>query len=383
MLVVCEPDCRGFVHAEVNAGLIAVLRAAFPGEPLAFFAEREHLRQAAEVLEEQGVPAVELRPLRRLPFTDPLLRWPGDRWLARRILGFAARRAARAVVFCSVTGPGLLALQAALRRRPEVACLAALHGILAGILEPPRRLKKRLFWLRRALERGGNPGLRYLVFGAPIQRELARELPALAGRLVCMDLPHFACPLPETGGPPGDPVRFGSLGVAHRDKGSELFFRLAREVTAAATARRAEFVLVGHLVDRPLRGLAPGPVRISSPHAPLSRAEFAAQAQALDYCLFLYPPEAYRLRASAALLDAFALAKPVIALRTPLTEHYFARLGDIGFLCEDYEGMRRAVLAILDGGCGERYLRQRETLREARGCFTPASLAPRLREALA
>ncbi len=142
-------------------------------------------------------------------------------------------------------------------------------------------------------------------------------------------------------------------------------------------------MLAGPVVDKGLRGVDPGPVRVPSPDAPLEGGAYAKEVRAVDYSLFLYDRQGYRLRPSAGLFDAFAFAKPVIALKTPFIEHYFRELGDIGFLCEDYDALKDRVLAILQSGPGEQYLRQREALLRGRERFSPERLGERLRGALA
>jgi len=43
MIIICEPQCIGFEHAEFNAALLSVIKHAFPDEEIMFVAEKEHI----------------------------------------------------------------------------------------------------------------------------------------------------------------------------------------------------------------------------------------------------------------------------------------------------------------------------------------------------
>jgi hypothetical protein len=66
------------------------------------------------------------------------------------------------------------------------------------------------------------------------------------------------------------------------------------------------------------------------------------------FALFFYRPNAYELQTNGAILDAFSFLKLVITLKSPLSEYCFKKMGDIGYLCENYNAMRETVLDILE-----------------------------------
>ena len=91
-----------------------------------------------------------------------------------------------------------------------------------------------------------------------------------------------------------------------------------------------------------------GSVNIPSPDVPLDQEAYEKYCRCIDYALFFNRPSAYELRASGAILDAFSFLKPIIALKSPLSEYYFKKMGDIGYLCENYNAVRDTVLDILE-----------------------------------
>ena len=45
MIVICEPVCWGGEHVPFNAGMLEMIRTAFPREELLFFGEQSHIEQ--------------------------------------------------------------------------------------------------------------------------------------------------------------------------------------------------------------------------------------------------------------------------------------------------------------------------------------------------
>jgi len=50
MIIVCEPQCIGFEHAEVNAALLETIMIAFPDEKVLFVGDREHIKLISKIL---------------------------------------------------------------------------------------------------------------------------------------------------------------------------------------------------------------------------------------------------------------------------------------------------------------------------------------------
>jgi hypothetical protein len=79
------------------------------------------------------------------------------------------------------------------------------------------------------------------------------------------------------------------------------------------------------------------------------------------------------------MLDAFSHLKPIIALKTPLSEYYFNKMGDIGYLCQSYDDVKNAVLDVLETKPIGRYGCQQDNILARRDQFSPAGIAPELR----
>ena len=383
-VIVCEPQCCGFEHSLFNAALLCTVKQAHPSAEIAFFGEEEHLqyvrRQPAPAL--QNGHRVAFMPI-QLPKRESQgwRRLPGEFAWCNRILTEALRSGAKTLILCSVTDTGLLALKTLMYlKRFRLPTLAIPHGCLAGIGgRQARRPWNWIIGLRRVLALPHPPNLQLVALGDSILREVLRLQPTRGSQWRALDLVYL---WPSNGAtehgetqPLDRPVRFGYLGVS--TKGFDTFCRLADEIAPSPAAAR--FVMAGFYKgpanEKPNSRFVP-----VIPERPLPRAEFEALARQITYVVWTADPKHYRLVASATFLDALAFLKPGIYLRNAYVEHYFQRMGDIGYLCDSYEEMVQTVRRVMSAFPRERYLRQVANIRKGRAIFEPAALAAQLQE---
>ncbi len=176
--------------------------------------------------------------------------------------------------------------------------------------------------------------------------------------------------------PSPPPLRFGFLGTTAAVKRFDWFCRLAFEVRQEAAD--AEFVLAGFATQGGENAAHCDVVR-GVGTVPLEPQEFAERASSLTYTVWTGDPEYYRLVASASFLDSLYFAKPGIYLRNPYIEHYFERMGDIGYLADSYEELRDLILHLCREFPEERYRRQCANILREREALSPASLGAKFR----
>ncbi len=386
MLILVEYQCIGFEHVEFNAALIATVRYAYPGEKILFQAEPEHLRYVRRRLEHEGVEDIKYGTI-DIPSRHAAnhRRFFADLCLTKSILETASQNGATQVIFCSVTSPGLIALKFLLRIYRRLCCVAILHSTLELIKNRPSNPLARIFWMKTALSCVNLTRLRYLVLGPPIQNELRSALPRITQLVLVMDHPYFfQTSKPEDNRLGCESVRIGSFGVGHSSKGTDLLFKLAKDIEYCRTKNPVEFVIVGPITDPSLKPWlsGAGAVHLPAIDKPLTRDDFDRLANGVRYSIYLYPSDSYTLRASGAFFDALSFCKPIIALRTPYFEHYFNLLGNIGYLCDTYEELKELVIDLANKDYDETYIIQKETILRTRKRFDPMSLSEHLKSVL-
>jgi glycosyltransferase involved in cell wall biosynthesis len=384
MILACEPVCIGFEHAAVNAAMLAVFADAFPDDDVVFYADESHIAfVAAEPL---------LRSRNRIRFAElpvPPRKAEGAERFAcelktvQDMFEIAERSGAAAVLYTCISDETLRAIKMQTGKFPGVTCVVVLHGILASLLH--RRFffpQKNRHTFRTWFLLGNSRQLTYIVLGEAIRRELLARFPDVEPYIASIDLPYDYADEAEHEPFRDGMVRFGSLGVLRKAKGSHLFLQLAREVTSMSTGYRPRFVCVGPVVDKKLRKHLGEAVSVPSPDTPLSKEEFASHAGQLDYAVFLHGAKAYTLTASGVMFDAFSHLKPVIALKNPFFTGYFEKMGNIGYLCDSFADMKRLVLRLLDHPPVAEYAEQRQALLRGRELLRIPVLAAALRKQL-
>jgi hypothetical protein len=385
MIVICEPMFWGFEHAPVNAALIGTVANAFQKDELLFLAEAEHIRHVKSILDANSI-AVRYREMATPPRTPLRLNYKRsvpDFRLYRNVFHLASENRAKTIIFCSAMSPGIISIKALLRRYRDVVCLVVLHDILKDVIRVPSLRPDRLFfWLRLWLSFGNTQRLRYVVLGPCIEERLKCYVPRVSSYVSSIDHPYFfrddVSPEPFA----DNAIHFGSCGVGSFEKGTDIFFGLAEEAQSVKTTYKSAFTLVGYIPQQQLKDVPHGSVNIPFPDVPLDRETYEKYCRNIDYALFLYKPDAYELRASGAILDAFSFLKPIIAMKTPLSEYYFKKMGDIGYLCENRTAIKNTILDILETRPLDRYRQQKENILAQRGQFSPAGLSRKFRSLL-
>lgn len=103
----------------------------------------------------------------------------------------------------------------------------------------------------------------------------------------------------------------------------------------------------------------------------LPREKFSQLICGLDYVLFLYNTESYKLIASGAIFDAISFGKPIIALRNDYFVAVFERCGEIGYLCSSLDEIFQLVVKLIDNPDMVTYDYFLMNMKKARVMFAP------------
>lgn len=236
-----------------------------------------------------------------------------------------------------------------LKRRVVVCC----HGEMEYLSLPTAGMplyKRVLSKLVRSYFNTANtnpaPGLRFLVLSDVALENLKPYLSEeLANRFSAIDHPILPAELKpaDAHAREGDILNVGTVGILNRHKGSDDYLKLINLVKKNESEREVDFSIIGHIQCEPEPFERAG-VRVpSKPEEPLPETKFLAEVSELDFILFFYSSDTYRLTASGALLDAVRLRKPIIALRNDYFEYFFKKFGSIGYLVDSIEEMAELI----------------------------------------
>ncbi|MBZ5618126.1 MAG: hypothetical protein LAQ69_05225 [Acidobacteriia bacterium] len=381
-IVVVEPQCLAFEHAQFNAALLATIANAFPQAGISFWADARHHAEVALLLREAGVGI----PMPDSPAIEA--HWPRNQWRClirehrfnQRVMANAQGESADLVVFSSISNTALLSLKLVLGRMDSPPrTLAFVHSILAGLSRRGKRFWNWPLGIRTAVSVPTPPALTLIGLSGTILRSLA-ELHYDDGGWAHLDHPYiFSSPsLPrEPACAGGRTIAVGLLGALRRSQ--EQYAELIGDFSGSASGFR--FALVGHLATPypALARLLPD-ARV---YQPVSYAAFASLMRGVDYVLMLPDRDHHRWAVSCALLDAYNHFKPGFFLNTPLVREYRERFGDFGYFADSLQELRTIMARVGRHFSPEEYRSQQDAICRARNHFEPACLAPRLRSIVA
>jgi len=385
MILVVEPQCYGYEHSDVNAALLAVVRGAFPTEMILFYAELSHLNLVKENTLLHKISSIEYHSI-GIPnkkFSDAR-RLCAEWAFAKHVFHIAKGLKARRIIFASITSAGLWSIKLLIRKYRNLDVIVIPHSILESITDRPS-IKKPwvfLFWFRYALIIWNMPRLRYLLFGESKGNELCEILPKLQSHVQSINLPYFFKDYKKTLKSTSTLMRFGSFGEWHNKKGTDVFFKLASEVHQKTDKNKSEFILIGHIGDPAMRKKINTELIIPSIDRPLIREKFEEYANKIDYAIFCFKPKSFRLTVSGSFYDALSYIKPIIAIKTPFFEYYFNEMGDIGYLCDDYNEILILIIDLIHNKPIKRYTEQCNNIIKGRELLGVANSSVRMRDIL-
>jgi hypothetical protein len=385
LILVCEPLCHGEEHAAVNLALLSCFSRSAGTGTCVFLAERSH-SDCVNALSDGWLHEVAFRALEPLPRHVSEFRRvvPALRVVAALLRNLRPEEAT-SLVLLNVTPALMMAVRVLLgTRKGRLGVHSVLHSNAAQLGGwRSRNPLRRALDMTTAIRAYAHPRLRILVLERPIKALLDCLLPGVAS---CVDVLPLPVPLDTEPyasalGQPPPPVRIGFLGSATTGKGFPLFLELAQELSAQHPGL-AEFHLIGGLLagSRPLdsSGIS-GLVSESS----LPRDSYLKRAAEMHYVCLPYDPGHYALSPSGTLLDAIGLERPIIALRTPVTDTLFAEHGAFGHLCGDGAAMKSTVTRVATHFDAREYDLQKAAIRRARRARSPNELSERYRMLIA
>ena len=338
MILVIEPVFPNAHHAPSNAGVLMAIGLAAENEPIAFAAHPAHRDAVFSILGDAALVRFDQHDIDVMPAGGISLR---RFCLQAGTLFDLTRRLRPRLIVCLGTQPETLFSCRLLKmRHPGVGVIAVLHGNLhqatAWRSRDPRR---RWFDDRAALSAAiGSPTIQFVVLAQAVAdaaismgllpRDRCHVWPLAIPPSEVLDRPHRLDP---------NQIRIAFVGSAKRAKGFNEFVALTRQL--AAQSNRYEFSLIGELHETYATGQL---AHIKVPGGFLERGDFIERLYAVDYICLPLRDDTYTLTVSAALLDAIAARKPLIALPTPAIRHLFNQ-GPAGFLCDDLAAMADAM----------------------------------------
>lgn len=370
MIVIIEPQCRGFAHEEFNAAFLYGYSLAYPDEQLIFFAEKGHINSVKDVLVSSQISIIqfqfkELIIPKEISISNPRVVFQYFK-LLKIILDFCLSNNCNKIVFLSIYTYNLIPLKYLLNFKYTNSF--KIHIVLHGTLEFIKRknftffsqnIKRITYYINRklgiktkflswepvnrflyeklfkfTLRLKGNRNFTYFVMREDSLSKIYNYLPEDWKYFKAIDLPYLYSKNNDSRKiNSSDQITFATFG-----KGNTNELRRVVDYFAQGNGNKnnCKLVIIGgevlneyddfEQIEYPIKNLR------------FSRLEFEEILIRVDYFIFLYDKDSYELTTSGAFFDAIANSIPMVFLKNYCFDHYYENY-NFGYPCNDINGM--------------------------------------------
>lgn len=342
-IVFYEPQCKGIEHSKFISTTIRMIKKIYPNAEFVLVAEKE-LSETIQRFEFKQVITFELPQHTNSHLKNVKNALSFEKENLKKIKEIPCDK----LICLSVSMYTLYQISKLLKKVPVYVFF---HGILES-LTGEYRFYNLLYWLKPVLM-NENKNVTNIVLGECIKNNLIKKIPSIAKSTESVDLvyPTEINKLKTL----NKKICFAGIGFGLKAKSSEFIFELANIFN-----QKAEFIHIGKMDET----LIPKKTNVQIPakKIPLSTKDFDTMIDSIDYGLYFYDSDKYKLTASGAIFDALTHGKPVICLRTTYFEYVFDKLGDVGFLCNSRDEMISVMNEIIENHDEQKYLEQQKNI---------------------
>ena len=378
MIIIAELQMQGERHAQVNAGLIEIVRSSFVEEDLKIYCDEQHKGSIIKLIKDSGRLSFETfkytgdKELAKISIFNKIIR---EVKLSKSIFREASKKGVRFIIFSSAFPFTALFLNF-FARRFDQKIIVCLHGDL-GILSLKKRKLTTLvvrysiksFFIKR------NGQTIVLFYGECIMRKTFELFPKFNNRnVIAIDHPYFYNELSKLKRI-NNTFIIANIGTALMIKNSHFLYELALMQRRNIDDFRLKLVQIGNVSSEVLKRANPF-VDIVNKSKFLPSSLFEKYLGMTDYFIYFFVNNSYYdLCPSGTFFDAIKYGKPIISLRNPFFEYYFEKLGDIGYLCNSLIEMNAIINQIIYNRDEIHYCAQVETLIRARRILSIKSIS--------
>jgi hypothetical protein len=374
MIVVLELNQVGKSHVIVNSALLTIIKG-FSKNKLCFFSEKEHSYLVQQSLindiDTEYYPFTQVKNF-KLFFIREIISF----FKLFHVLFFIRRKKVNFLFITSISPPSHFFLKLLF---PLFKCetIVTLHGELEFLRENKRGIWK--YWgkiLKIALCFRNSNNLKYLVLGETVKNNLLQIIKLKPSNVLTIDHPVIYSNI-KNKIVDADIITFGSVGVASLHKKSHKIFQLAEKFKEEIVNKQVCFEIVGRVLPN-IHSYVNKYVDYSSENDLIDRTDFENKVANLDYLLFFYDNDFYKLCSSGAFFDAVNFEKPILSIKNDFFCYYFNKLGNIGYLFNSEIELSLKIKELLSNFPVEEYTDQVNNLKKAKKILSLSSISESL-----
>lgn len=347
-IVIYEPQCKGIEHVPFNKCMIKMLKKINPSKKLLIYGDKEHIKllkmEIEATYEDLDIAGIVDTKKNKI-FKE-----------IKNI--FKLRKNKDEIYFLSVTPLTVIFAKIFLRKNTKIFIW---HSVLESLMEKNSFFSLN-YWIKPAIMIKDKKSIN-IVLGQSISDNLLKFFPQLSKNFYSIDHPYEFQIEQQIKNEFSDKIKIGTIGFATEKKGTPKIFEIEKGLENANI--QLEIIGDTQSINIPLKTN----VITYGGKGALDRDTFDRLIRELDFALYLYPKDMYKLFASGAIFDSILNLKPIIALKNNYFEYIFKKIGDIGYLCEDYNEIIEIIKKIENEKDNEKYVKQQENLLRGQSNF--------------
>lgn len=380
MIYVCEVNKTDGEHEVINSCVIQMLNMLYPEAKIGLWSSKDHWEKIKSVAPVRCVNYF-IKVIR--PVDGNKINWAFKFFVESisvfRVLFRARLEKPRFILFNSLSAFGHFTLSLCKQYIfRDVVIIVTVHGELELLrCDTMASTADKLLGMLLSKAMRANPrSLYYLLLNHQIEERVIEDGLIDSERLLCIDHP-YVFPSVASKKMPDFTWTFGHIGVAKASKHSELFFELANRCREEILNEKARFIVVGRVLDD--LGMNFPFVEYSDTYEFLDRNTYLNRLSEVNYALFFYDDEGYRLTGSGAVMDALAYEIPILSLKNWNITRLFSIPGiKPGCVVESVDELYVYVKKIIYGDFDEIYRQQVDDIKKLKNMFSPVSISKEL-----
>lgn len=189
-----------------------------------------------------------------------------------------------------------------------------------------------------------NSNIKILLLGNSIKKNLVDIFPQVSELIISINHPYIFSEINSKSFKLNKKLTIGTVGLLIPEKGLYELFNISNEFKKEISENKLEIKIIGKVPAYIDKENYKEITWMSNEYIP--REIFNQEIDTLDFILFLYPTNSYKLIASGALLDALSKEKPIIALNNSYFEECFEN-HEVGYLCNSTNEIIKTIIKLM------------------------------------
>lgn len=226
--------------------------------------------------------------------------------------------------------------------------LIIFHGELELLLT--KVPKRKLSFLYTTLNRFSfkhllnKSNIKIIVLGNSIKNNLSSLFPKIKDNIISINHPYVFKEKQNSNIRFNNPLTIGTVGVLNQQKGLYELIDISNHFSKEIKAGNLKIKVIGKTEN--IFNKSDYKNITWSPDGFIPRDIFDKEIDTLDFILYLYPKDSYKLTASGAIFDAFSREKPIIALEN---DYFKATIENmkVGYMCNSIAEIESTIEYLL------------------------------------